>query len=357
MVHFDVLQAIAITSLIGAVYAHGGNSERDLRAKAARSGFFEHSKRGLANCASKMKARGIEAKAIQRRRDLVKDLRKKVASNLSRRNITEALAVDHESNLTGITPYTQSEVFFSGAISCMLVPEITQGPYYVDGEYVRSDLRDVQGGVDLYLDTQFIDTNTCEPIKGAYIDFWHANSTGVYSGIVEDGNGNGATDTANANRTYARGIQPTNADGVAQVISIFPGHYSGRATHIHVLVHQNGTVLPNGTYSSGTISHVGQVFFDQDLISKVEAVSPYSTNMQTLTTNAEDTILASESADGFDPLAEYVLLGDSIEQGVFAWLSFGINASAVYTIASASTLTADGGVVHNLTPGEGLFKS
>lgn len=33
--------------------------------------------------------------------------------------------------------------------------------------------------------------------------------------------------------TTLRGVQPTNDHGVASFDSLFPGHYDGRATHIH----------------------------------------------------------------------------------------------------------------------------
>jgi protocatechuate 3,4-dioxygenase beta subunit len=33
--------------------------------------------------------------------------------------------------------------------------------------------------------------------------------------------------------TTLRGVQPTDSHGVASFDSLFPGHYEGRATHIH----------------------------------------------------------------------------------------------------------------------------
>lgn len=33
--------------------------------------------------------------------------------------------------------------------------------------------------------------------------------------------------------TALRGVQPTDADGVAVFDALMPGHYEGRATHIH----------------------------------------------------------------------------------------------------------------------------
>lgn len=33
--------------------------------------------------------------------------------------------------------------------------------------------------------------------------------------------------------TALRGVQPTDSNGIAAFDSLFPGHYDGRATHIH----------------------------------------------------------------------------------------------------------------------------
>lgn len=143
-----------------------------------------------------------------------------------------------------------------------------------------------------------------------------------------------------------RGIQETDDEGVAQFETIFPGHYTSRATHIHILVHSNVTVYENGTLgNSVTGSHVGQGFFDQDLIYDADTISPYSSNTQTITTNEDDSILAEETAtDGVDPIFEFTYLGDSLEDGLFAWLSFGIDTSESSTVKPAAYYYASGGV-------------
>jgi hypothetical protein len=183
---------------------------------------------------------------------------------------------------------------------------------------------------------------TCDPVPDAVIEIWHCNSTGVYSGIVASGNGD-SSDTSNINATFLRGLQPTDSSGVAQFTTLFPGHYTSRATHIHVLAHFNGTTYPNGTYGGGYVSHVGQLFFDQDLITQVEATSPYSTNTQDLTLNSADQIFAEEAVSS-DPVVEYSLLGDDVSAGVFGWVAFGIDLSSEYTVSPAASLYADGGV-------------
>lgn len=191
-------------------------------------------------------------------------------------------------------------------------------------------------------------------MPNVYLEMWHCNSTGVYSGIVASGNGD-SSDETNINNTFLRGIQETDSDGVAQFESLFPGHYTSRATHIHLMVHVNATLFSNNTLGNDVVaSHVGQAFFDQSLISAVEETAPYSTNTQDLTTNSDDSILSEETAtDGVDPFHEYTLLGETISDGLFAWLAFGINTTQTQSITPAAFYYESGGVA-NSNSGSGM---
>lgn len=201
-----------------------------------------------------------------------------------------------------------------------------------------------QPGIDILLDYQVIDVDTCDPVPNVYVEIWHCNSTGVYSGVVAQGNGD-SSDGANLNRTFLRGIQKTDKDGVVQFESVFPGHYTGRATHIHVMVHTNATEQRNQTLSANTVfaSHVGQSFFDQALIADVDKIQPYASNSQSLTQNADDSILAEE-ADTVDPLMAYTMLGETLSDGLMAWLAFGINTSYTGEVQPAAFYYESGGV-------------
>ena len=109
----------------------------------------------------------------------------------------------------------------------------------------------------------------------------------------------------------------------------------------------NGTaILPNNTLTGLTADHVGQIFFDQDLLEQVEATEPYSTNSQAVTTNEEDSILAQE-ADTSDPMMEYVLLGDSVSDGLLGWITVGIDPTENRTVSAAATYYESGGVSNN----------
>jgi hypothetical protein len=187
-------------------------------------------------------------------------------------------------------------------------------------------------------------------VPSVFLEMWHCNATGVYSGVSASGNGN-SDDTSNLNTTFLRGIQPSDVNGVVQFETIFPGHYTGRATHIHILSHNvnETTIRTNGTLLGSSFtahsSHVGQIFFDQSIISQVEETSPYNTNTQSLTTNAEDDILASEATD-MDPFVEYVLLGDSVSDGILAWISIGVDPTTDSETTSAGTYYKSGGVAN-----------
>src|SRR5262245_19069646 len=160
----------------------------------------------------------------------------------------------------------------SGAVSCVLSPELTEGPYYIAREKVRRNITEGKRGVPLFLHLGVVDVSTCKPIKGAAVDIWHADAVGVYSGF-----GRGA-----ANRTFLRGIQRTNARGIADFRSIYPGWYPGRAVHIHVKVHVGGNVV-----------HTGQLFFPDALTDAVFRKAPYSRRRARDTRNAADFVFAN----------------------------------------------------------------
>ncbi|KAI0475619.1 Intradiol ring-cleavage dioxygenase [Xylariaceae sp. FL0804] len=316
------------------VFAHPGEDHKAEAAKRMEQ--LTHMKtRGLGACASHLEARGHKAAAAARRQAVVSELTKRT---LATRDYPDVLNVTHHSNLT-VTPETDPSILFAGNASCSLVPEVTQGPYYVTGELMRSNVTEDQVGVPLYLDIQVIDTNTCEPLEGVALDYWHCNATGDYSGISSQ---------AGLNTTWLRGIQATDEQGVATFQSIVPGHYTGRTHHLHLLAHSPGEweLLANGTITGGeSTPHIGQAFFDQDLVNELETLEPYASNTQSWTKNDEDHVLTQEAlATGVDPVVDYVLLGDSLSDGVFAWVSMGIDPTDTYYVSSAVEHTEDGGI-------------
>ena len=159
----------------------------------------------------------------------------------------------------------------SGAVSCVLTPEQTEGPYYISGEKFRRDITEGKPGVPLLLRLKVVDASTCRPIKGAAVDVWHADALGVYSGF-----GSGAR-----SRTFMRGIQRTDRNGLARFRSVYPGWYQGRTVHIHVKVHVAGNVV-----------HTGQLYFPDRMTDKVFRRKPYSRRPRRSTRNATDFVFA-----------------------------------------------------------------
>lgn len=114
------------------------------------------------------------------------------------------------------------------------------------------------------------------------------------------------------------------------------------------MVHTNATLLPNSTLGSENYaSHIGQTFFDQVLIDEVEKLAPYTSNTQPLTTNAKDFIMAADArVEGVDPVMEYTLLGDNLQDGLFAWIAFGVNRTRSQVVEPAVFLYKEGGVAN-----------
>jgi protocatechuate 3,4-dioxygenase beta subunit len=159
----------------------------------------------------------------------------------------------------------------SGAVSCVLAPELTEGPYYVPDERMRRDITEGKAGMPLTLRLRVLDVSTCKPIKGAAVDIWHCDALGVYSGF---GSGSG-------NRTFMRGVQRTDRNGLARFRSVYPGWYRGRTVHIHVKVHVAGDVV-----------HTGQLYFPDAVTDKVFRRKPYSRRGRRSTRNANDFVFA-----------------------------------------------------------------
>ncbi|OWZ06437.1 Extracellular dioxygenase [Phytophthora megakarya] len=335
---FLIATAMAACTLSNSATAHEEQA-RQVLSTNERKLFAENAQAALTQCTKSTSSRKLQERAITRRTQTVEKLRQQ----LGRRRL-DAATVTAKSHLstTTVTTTSTATVLFGSQTTVLVEPEVTQGPYYVSGEHIRSDMRESQKGVEMYVDVQVIDVSTCKPVENMYVDLWHANSTGVYSGIIASGNGD-SSDTSNANATFLRGVTPTNSDGVAQMISIFPGHYTSRATHMHFIGNYGGKVLSNKTYSGGSIVHVGQFFFDDSLITQVEAVTPYSTNKQARTTNSNDKVLTEAAATGYDPIMNYTLIGSTINDGVFVWISLAVDLTAKQSVKAAATLTGSSG--------------
>ncbi|KAG7440085.1 aromatic compound dioxygenase, partial [Guyanagaster necrorhizus] len=269
--------------------------------------------------------------------------------------------------------------------TCILSPDTIFGPYYVDGELYRRDIREGSDGIDLYLDIGLIDVDTCEPIEGAYIDFWvdsrvlsllcslfvlpllyqHCNADGIYSGYtgidpdtVEPYDGvtlrsDGTTD----DKAFLHGFTATDENGIAEFLTIFPGYYASRTTHIHIAVHVNGSVSEDGTNTLATssIQHVGQLFFQESLINQVYEIEAYTAHLSTLTrvTNDADSIISGANNDGYSAFVSTELLGDTLEDGLVGYITVGVDTTAIFDTSDSNPV----GVIPTVSLAEGAEAS
>ena len=144
----------------------------------------------------------------------------------------------------------------AGLVTCVLAPEQTEGPYYVDDAAVRRNVTEGKPGAALTLRLTVVNASSCKPIKGAAVEIWHCDAAGVYSGVSQQGT---------ENERFLRGVQRTDAKGLAVFRTIYPGWYRGRTVHIHTMVHIGGNVV-----------HTGQLYFADSVTDAVYARSPYN---------------------------------------------------------------------------------
>lgn len=160
-----------------------------------------------------------------------------------------------------------------GASNCVLYPQQTEGPYYLDLDTLRRDITEGKTGAPLAVVLQ-VQREDCTPLANVALDLWHCDAEGVYSGFPQQ---LGGLDTSG--QTFLRGTQVTGDDGVARFETIYPGWYPGRTTHIHFKVHTSA-------FSEAT----SQLYFPEGVTSEIYAAAPYDARGQKDTSNQADAI-------------------------------------------------------------------
>jgi len=211
--------------------------------------------------------------------------------------------------------------------ACTLTPELTIGPYFVDEGLNRSDIRTGTGSdtpfitdaLPLYLTINAASMLTagCPPLQGVQIDVWHCHAGGLYS----DEQANGTL-----GQTWLRGYQVTDANGNVSFTTIYPGWYSGRTIHIHLMARYYDSE-GNTTYEFTT-----QLYFDDAISDIVLANAPYNTRGNRNTTNENDGIYDASMLLDLQPI------GDG-SAGYTGSIALGLELEAT---AGADQIFADG---------------
>ncbi len=172
--------------------------------------------------------------------------------------------------------------------SCIVRPEVTEGPYFVDERLDRADIRAdpstgaVKPGLPLALTFSVaqVDGAGCTPLAGAMVDVWHCDAAGVYSDVAD-------RSFNTQGQQFLRGYQRTDSSGLATFTTIYPGWYPGRTVHIHFKIRAQNA-------AGQSVEFTSQLFFDDSLSDAVFTQAPYAAKGQRSTLNGNDGIYRPE---------------------------------------------------------------
>lgn len=195
---------------------------------------------------------------------------------------------------------------------CIIRPEQTEGPYFIDERLHRSDIRSdstdkqVTAGVPLTIAFQvmYFKAGDCRPLPDAQVDIWHCDARGIYSDVQDP-----EFDTTG--QRFLRGYQLTDAQGTARFQTIYPGWYPIRTVHIHFKIRTASAARRHYEFTS-------QVYFPDELTDRVHTALPYSSNGRRRVRNHHDLIFRdggerlllepSETTDGYTATFPIALL-------------------------------------------------
>jgi protocatechuate 3,4-dioxygenase beta subunit len=156
--------------------------------------------------------------------------------------------------------------------ACVVRPEQTEGPYFVEEALERSDIRSdpatgkVKPGAPLALTfavSRLTAAGDCRPLPGARVDLWQCDAAGVYSDVDDPG-------FSTRGQKFLRGHQVTGDGGRVSFLTVYPGWYPGRTVHVHFKVRTEPT-------AGHALEFTSQLYFDDAVTDRVHATAPYGT--------------------------------------------------------------------------------
>jgi protocatechuate 3,4-dioxygenase beta subunit len=203
---------------------------------------------------------------------------------LTRRQVVSFLGITSALWLMGSSLFYRQSIAGTHVPSCVVRPEQTEGPYFVDERLNRSDIRSdpidgrVKPGTPLTLTLQVsrLGSADCQPLDGAQVDIWHCDALGVYSDVRD-------LSFNTVDQKFLRGYQITDPRGEAKFLTIYPGWYAGRTVHIHIKIRTAHAAERHLEFTS-------QMYFDDELTDRVHADQPYAAKGQRNARNQDDRI-------------------------------------------------------------------
>jgi protocatechuate 3,4-dioxygenase beta subunit len=202
----------------------------------------------------------------------------------SRREVVTFLGAAGAVWLAGGSLFPRQAIAGTIGPSCVVRPEQTGGPYFVDERLNRSDIRSdptdgrVRPGTPLALTllVSRLNAGDCQPLPGAQVDIWHCDALGVYSDVQDPG-------FNTIGQKFLRGYQITDVRGEARFVTVYPGWYPGRTVHIHFKIR----TVPMAQRS---FEFTSQLYFDDVLTDRVHADPPYAAQGPRTARNQHDWI-------------------------------------------------------------------
>ncbi|MBA3936561.1 MAG: twin-arginine translocation pathway signal protein [Planctomycetes bacterium] len=190
------------------------------------------------------------------------------AAPLARAGVTEGVPVESLATVT----------------ACVVRPEQTEGPFFIDERLERSDIRadPVDGALSpglpltLTLLLARVSAAQCLPLAGALVDIWHCDALGRYSDVDDP-------HAATIGHRFLRGFQTSDARGTVRFTTIFPGWYRGRTVHIHIKVR-------TGLGTPARREFTSQLYFADALTDHVHGQAPYAAVGRRRMRNGDDGI-------------------------------------------------------------------
>jgi protocatechuate 3,4-dioxygenase beta subunit len=192
---------------------------------------------------------------------------------------------------TGIVSARQN----STPVHLVASPQLEEGPFFVEEKLNRSNL--LQGTtrpsvtrglpLSLLITVHALQSGELRPMKGAHVDVWHTDASGIYSDISAAMNHENT-----AHQAWLRGFQVTDAQGRARFETIFPGWYPTRTTHIHLKIRKFSAD------QNVTAEFTTQLFFDDRLANSIFKKTPYAGRGERPITNDSDGVFGVRQADG-----------------------------------------------------------
>ncbi len=235
--------------------------------------------------------------------------------------------------------------------------ELTEGPYYLDRGIYRKRISENRPGLPLHLRLTVLDARDCRPIQNAAVEIWHCDAAGLYSGFTKMNPrgfpgpppggpvphsapgafragrppgpppGGFHQHRATDNLTFCRGFQISDAQGLVEFETLYPGWYMGRDVHIHLKVHSGGDIA-EAKYKGGHVAHTGQFFFPDALTDRVAGLQPYAARKSTPRTYLEHDNVFADAHGAAVLLAFTEIKSNSLESGLLASASLHVDPTA-----------------------------